>query len=296
MQSETFQDRGIADSDPLGVKLGKGLGWFSIGLGLVELLAPRRTARMIGVQDDGGVPPLLRAFGLREIAAGALLLSRPGEAIGPWTRVAGDLLDLAMLGLGLGKRSVSRPRTFATMGVVAGALAIDTYAGVRQQRRKLGEPVRRAVTIARPAHEVYAMWRNLERLPEFMSWVLSVRDLGGGVSHWVVKTPAGVDIEYDAEITEDVPSRRIAWRSLPGASVPNAGCVTFLDAPGGRGTEVVVELQVAAPLGKTIAGHEAQGDLRRLKQVLETGEVLLSDTSIHKGSHPAQPPMHGEMR
>jgi uncharacterized membrane protein len=296
MQSETFQDRGIADSDPFGVKLGKSLGWFSIGLGLVELLAPRRTARMIGVQDHGGVPPLLRAFGLREIAAGVLLLSKPGEAIGPWTRVAGDLLDLAMLGIGLGNKNVSRPRTFGAMGIVAGALAVDTYAGVRQQRRKLGEPVRRAVTIARPAHEVYAMWRNLERLPEFMSWVLSVRDLGGGVSHWVVKTPVGTTIEYDAEITEDVPNRRIAWRSLAGASVPNAGTVTFLDAPGGRGTEVVIELQVAAPLGKTIAGHEAQGDLRRLKQVLETGEVLLSDASIHKGPHPAQPPMHGEFR
>jgi uncharacterized membrane protein len=105
-----------------------------------------------------------------------------------------------------------------------------------------------------------------------------------------VKTPAGKSIEYDAEIVEDVPGHRIAWRSLPGASVPNCGQVTFYAAPGDRGTEVIVEMQVAGPLASTIAGAEAKGDLRRLKQVLETGEIVHSDASIHRGPHPAQPP------
>jgi uncharacterized membrane protein len=136
---------------------------------------------------------------------------------------------------------------------------------------------------------VYALWRNFDRLPEFMTWVESVRDLGGGKSHWTVKTPAGTTIEYDAELIEDSPNHRIAWRSLPGASVPNAGSVMFLDAPGGRGTEVLVEMQVAAPLGKTIASAEAKSDLRRLKQMLEVGEIVKSDASIHKMPHAAQP-------
>lgn len=289
MQRESIANQEIADGDQVGAQLGKGLGYFSIGLGIAELLAPRKVSHLIGVEDEGLVPTILRAFGAREIAAGVGLLARPTGAIGPWSRLAGDVLDLAMLGLALRNKSYARGRTFGAIAAVAGVAALDAFAGVRQSRRKLGEPVKRAITIARPPHEVYALWRNFDRLPEFMTWVESVRDLGGGMSHWKVKTPAGVSIEYDAELIEDTPNRRIAWRSLPGASVPNAGSVMFLEAPGGRGTEVLVELQVAAPLGKTIASAEAKGDLHRLKQILETGEIVKSDASIHKGPHPAQP-------
>jgi uncharacterized membrane protein len=289
MARESIHNQEIADGNPADAKLGKSLGYFSIGLGVAELLAPRTLARLIGVERDGLVPTTLRAFGAREIATGVGLLAKPTSTIGPWTRVAGDVLDLAMLSLALGRKSYARERTIGAMAAVAGVAALDVYAGVRRARRQLGEPVKRSITIARPPHEVYAIWRNFERLPEFMTWVESVRDLGANKSHWKVKTPAGVSIEYDAEITEDVPNRRIAWRSLPGATVPNCGTVTFLDAPGNRGTEILVELQVAAPLGKTIAGSEALGDLRRLKQILETGEIVKSDASIHKGPHPAQP-------
>ena len=91
-------------------------------------------------------------------------------------------------------------------------------------------------------------------------------------------------------------NRRIAWRSLPGATVPNQGSVTFLDAPGNRGTEIIVELQVAAPLGKTIASEEANQDLHHFKQVMELGEITISDASIHHGKHPARPPVHGGFR
>jgi uncharacterized membrane protein len=158
-----------------------------------------------------------------------------------------------------------------------------------RMRALLGEPVRQALTINRRPEEIYAIWKNFEQLPRFMTWVEEVRDLGNGRSHWKVKTPVGVSIEYDAEIVEDVPGHRIAWRSLPGASVANAGQITFIAAPGNRGTEVLLEMQVAAPLGKTLAGSEAKGDLRRFKQVLETGEIVHSDASIHRGPHPAQP-------
>lgn len=296
MHTESLHAREIADADRAGAIVGKGLGLFSIGLGIAELVAPRRLARLIGIDDRGAVPATLRAFGARELATGVGLLARPISSVGPWSRVAGDLLDLAMLALALRGKSVDRPRTFGAMAAVAGVAVLDAYAGVHQARRRLGEPVRRAITIARPAHEVYALWRDFERLPEFMTWVESVRDLGGGISRWKVTTPAGGSIEYDAELVEDVPGRRIAWRTLPEARVPNVGTVTFLDAPGGRGTEVIVELQVSAPLGKTIASAEAQGDLRRLKQLLETGEVLFSDASLHKAPHPARPDVRGGVR
>jgi uncharacterized membrane protein len=295
MQSQSFENREIADSDRTGIKLGKGLGWFSIGLGLAELLAPRGLARFMGIPDDGKAPWILRAYGLRELAAGAVCLAKPGSPVGPQVRFAGDLLDLATLALGA-RHSYSTPRTVNAFAMVAGAAGLDAYAAVRQMRRKLGEPVRRAVTIALPAKQVYDYWRRLENLPSFMKWVQSVTNKGNGISHWVVKTPAGVSIEYDAEIIEDVPGRRIAWRTLPGATVPNEGTVTFLDAPGNRGTEVIVEMRVAAPLGKTIASEEANQDLHRFKQVMELGEVVLSDATLTPGKHPAQPPVHGGIR
>jgi len=289
MQGEALSPQYNADGDRPGTQLGKGLGYFSIGLGLAELVATRPVASLIGIEDDGIAPTTLRAFGAREIAAGIALLLRQNAPASAWSRVVGDVLDLGMLALALRKKSYSRGRTIGAMVAVAGVTAVDVYAGIRQARRKLGEPVKRAITIARPPHEVYRFWRDLEQLPQFMTWVESIRDMGAGISHWKVKTPAGVTIEYDAEIIEDAPNQRIAWRSLPGASVPNEGSVTFLDAPGGRGTEVIVEMRVAAPLGKTIAGSEAQGDLHRLKQVLECGEITKSDASVHAGPHPAQP-------
>lgn len=284
-----MQSKQFADGDRTNVALGRGLGLFSIGLGLAELATPARVANMIGVDDCGPVSKALRLFGAREILTGLGLLAKPQGAVGPWARVFGDVLDLAFLGWALSSRSFHRVRTVGAIAAVAGVAALDAYAGIRRSRALLGEPVRQALTINRAPEEIYNIWKNLERLPEFMTWLEEVRDLGSGRSHWKVRTPVGGTIEFDAEIVEDVPGHRIAWRSLPGATVPNAGQVTFIAAPGNRGTEVLVEMQVAAPLAKTIASSEAKGDLRRLKQVLETGEIMHSDASIHRGPHPAQP-------
>jgi uncharacterized membrane protein len=106
-------------------------------------------------------------------------------------------------------------------------------------------------------------------------------------------------IEWDAEITEERPNELIAWRSLPGADVPNRGTVRFTPAPGDRGTEVRVEMEYevpAGPIGKLVAKvagedpeRQVYDDLRNLKQVLETGEILYSDASIHGRPHPAVP-------
>jgi uncharacterized membrane protein len=279
--------------DRPGTKLGKGLGWFSIGLGLAELIAPRHLARLIGIDEDGKAPLVLRLFGLREIAAGAMLLNKPTDPKGGWNRAIGDVMDLAALGIAM-RNSTSRGRNLFAIGNILAVGALDVLHGVRETRRKMGDPVRRAITVGVEPARAYKLFRQLELLPQYMTWVKSVEDLGDGQSHWVVKTPAG-EIEYDAEITEDVPNRKIAWRSLANATVPNRGCVEFLDAPGGRGTEVIVEMQVAAPLGKTIATQEAQGDLHRFKQVLELGEVLKSDASIHKAPHAAQPSEGGSL-
>jgi uncharacterized membrane protein len=146
---------------------------------------------------------------------------------------------------------------------------------------------------------VYRYWRDLEHLPTFMAHLESVTMQDSGRSKWIAKGPMGIHIEWQAEIVADQPNENIAWRSCEGSDVPNQGSVRFLDAPGGRGTEVRVELRYDPPtgaLGAAVAklfgaepGQEIAGDLRRFKQVIETGEVLHSDASIHKGPHPARP-------
>jgi uncharacterized membrane protein len=146
---------------------------------------------------------------------------------------------------------------------------------------------RAAITINQPAGVVYGYWRDFANLPAFMTHLVSVETSGNGRSHWTATAPAGRTVEWDAEIVGDQPDERIAWRSLEGATVPNAGEVAFTAAPGGRGTEVRVELSYELPggaVGKLVAklfGEDPQqqidDDLRRLKQVLETGEVVVSD-------------------
>jgi uncharacterized membrane protein len=146
-----------------------------------------------------------------------------------------------------------------------------------------------AITVRHPVEVVYRFWRDFTNLPSFMSHLESVEVSGDGRSHWTANAPAGTTVDWDAEIVEDRPNERIAWRSLEGSKVGNSGAVWFTPAPGGRGTEVRVELSYDPPggaLGKVVAklfGEEPQqqltDDLRRLKQVLETGQVVLSEGS-----------------
>lgn len=148
--------------------------------------------------------------------------------------------------------------------------------------------VSRSVSIRRPRAEVYRFWRELQNLPAFMMHLESVQATGRARSRWVVKGP-GKPVEWEAEIVEDQPDRKIGWRSLDGAEVPNSGTVTFTDAPADRGTEIHVDLDYEPPAGAAgsmIArwfgeepDQQLRDDLRRLKQVLETGEVVLSEGS-----------------
>ena len=148
---------------------------------------------------------------------------------------------------------------------------------------------RSAITINASPEEVYGAWRDFARLPSFMYHLESVSVTGDRQSHWVAKGPAGTRVEWDAEITEDVPGERIAWRSLEGSSVENVGSVRFRPAPGDQGTEVHVELNYSPPggaVGSAVAklfgeepNQQISDDLRRFKQILETGEVVRSEGS-----------------
>ncbi len=145
---------------------------------------------------------------------------------------------------------------------------------------------RSAVTVNASPDELYAFWRDFERLPTFMYHLQSVEKVDDNRWHWVVKGPVGSNVGWDAEITEEAPGRKIAWGSVQGA-VENFGSVSFQPAPGGTGTEVHVEVDYSAPgravgvlLAKLFGEDPTQqlaDDLRRFKQIVETGEVVCSD-------------------
>jgi uncharacterized membrane protein len=141
----------------------------------------------------------------------------------------------------------------------------------------------RSVTINKPRQELYAFWREFDNLPKFMHNVRSVSIKNRTHSHWVIEAPGGKTVEWDSKITDDEPGRLIAWESIDGASVRNSGRVEFLDSPDGRGTVVRVTLTYDPPagtVGKLIARLfqkepkvQARQDLRRFKQLMETGEI-----------------------
>jgi uncharacterized membrane protein len=146
-----------------------------------------------------------------------------------------------------------------------------------------GTHVRESVHVQKPVEEVYRFWRQLENFPCFMSYLDQVNDLGNGRSHWVANGPAGLKVEWDAEIINEVENKVIGWRSLPGSEVVTAGSVNFSPAPDGLGTEVSVHLQYEPPAGKagtlvaSLFGREPSQtiheDLHRVKDMLEAGET-----------------------
>ncbi|MFP5317076.1 MAG: SRPBCC family protein [Acidimicrobiia bacterium] len=265
--------------------LTRGLGWFSVALGAGQLAAPNAMSRLIGVRSTNGTRAVMRAVGVREVTAGVVLLARrPGFL---WARVAGDAMDLALLGNALTSRS-DKTRARAAAAAVVGVAALDVAAARRNTR---GDAVkaRTAITVNAPPQEVYARWRDLDRLPEFMYHLESVTTTGSGRSHWVAKAPGGTTVQWDAEITEDEPGRRLSWRSIEGSEIENSGTVRFLPAPKGQGTEIHVELSYAPPGGAVGAAvaklfgeepdQQVADDLRRFKQLVETGEIARSDGS-----------------
>jgi uncharacterized membrane protein len=269
-------------------KLANGLGWFSVGLGLAELLAPRAIANISGVPNAR--TGLIRLYGLRELAAGVMIFAQENPAAGVWSRVAGDALDLASLGNAARLPDTNKGRlAFATANVLA-VTALDVICAKQLTNGNHGIHAKASCIINRDPEEVYQFWRSFENLPRFMRHLKSVENLGDGRYHWVAKGPAGMQVEWDATIIADDPGKVITWRSLENADVDNAGAVRFEPAPGGRGTILKVNIEylpVGGVLGAGIAklfGEEPEqqldDDLRRFKQVLEVGEVVVSDATL----------------
>lgn len=236
------------------------LGWFSVGLGTAQLALPRALCKLIGSTDQGSAPLLMRAMGLRELTQGVGILARPRPTWWVWSRVAGDALDLGALVL-VGLRNPGRRgRTAFALASVAPIVVADLFESRALARKQgpvqAGRPIRKAVTINKPRVEVEQAWATADELQR------SVDDVGAAV--------------------------------------------TFTDAPAGQGTELAVEWvdePTAGDLGagaRKLTGNdlatELADGLRRLKQQVETGEVLRSDSTPaghllanHLKQRPAQP-------
>lgn len=186
---------------------------------------------------------------------------------------------LAPLGIGLIGRAVSG-RSLVNRGPGRGRGA-GRSSPVASLESGEGTRIDRTAFIARPPAELFRFWRQLDNLPRFMDNLESVTVLDEHRSHWVAKGPLGTRVEWDAEVHNEIPDELIAWRSLPGSEVDQAGSVHF--TPTGEGTDVRVVLRYAAPAGKlgdAVArllgddpSQQIADDLRRLKQVMETGDL-----------------------
>lgn len=289
-------------------RLAVGLGWFSIGLGLTEVLAPGTLARVIGISDTDDNRSLLRFYGFRELAAGVGILSQPSAPTWLWSRVGGDLLDIASLGRAMATDENSKAKLSAATAAVLGVTALDIMCAQQLSAQKNGSngmmsagprQFTTSITVNCSPQQAYDYWRNFENFPKFMSNLDSVHMHDNGESHWRAKGPAGSTVEWKARTTDDQPGQRIAWQSAEGSEVTNSGAVRFEKATGGRGTIIHVEMTYQPPFGMLGAGlakvmgrepeQQIAQDLRHLKQILEVGEVVHSDASIHSGMHPAQP-------
>lgn len=202
----------------------------------------------------------LAAFGLKRRSIGGIVLSAIGGTL-VWRGATGHCPVYESLGI-------------STADEQGEQVSVPYGHGIR---------VEKSVTINATPDQLYAFWRNFENLPRFMDHLESVNVIDGKRSHWIAKGPAHINAEWDAEIINEVPNELIGWRSVDGSRVSNAGSVHFTRRPGGRGTEVKVVLRYDPPagiIGATIArlfgedpAWQVQEDMRRLKELIETGEV-----------------------
>lgn len=156
-----------------------------------------------------------------------------------------------------------------------------------------GITILKSVTVNRPIDEVYAYWRDFENLPKFIDHLDAVVLLGNGRSHWDMRGPNDIRVEWDAEIIDDRRNDLISWRSLQGSQVDQSGSVHFKPAPAGRGTEVRLKMRYVPPGGVAgfavakalakITDQQVAEDLRRFKQLLEAGTVPTTAGQPHGG-------------
>ena len=214
--------------------------------------------------------------------------------VNDWERLASVAAGAALLYIGSRQSNTRVAATGTGLGLIArgvtGFCPVNAVFGRDTDRSNtkiaLGGPrgihVYETVTIARPAGDLFRFWRDFSNLPRFMQHLEDVEVLTPNKSRWTAKAPAGMRVRWEAEVINEIEGELIGWQSTDNADVASAGSVRFNPAPHG-GTEVIVHLQYEPPAGRLggwiawLFGEEPslqiRDDLRRLKSLLETGEV-----------------------
>lgn len=292
--------------------LTRGLGWFALGLGAAELAAPTRLASLLGLRPSSWTSAIIRACGAREVLSGIGILSGSRSSFWLQARLAGDVADAGLLWTALSKRATwyssltgrwRRPRLTSALLAVGGVSLLDAAAFGLSKRERLHNgsaksqaAVTAAITIDRSPADVYAFWRDVENLPRFVTYLESVTSQDRIRSRWRARFPHGPALEWDGAIIEDRPDQRIVWKMQASklGMVLDSGEVRFEPAPTG-GTEVHLSLWGGSAPGaigrwvRKLPERFCSAQLHRLKQLLELGEITVSDTSPFAGPHPAQP-------
>jgi uncharacterized membrane protein len=176
--------------------------------------------------------------------------------------------------IALGLTGLPIPKTLARV--------MDTAAANRMNHHDSSQrSASSSLTIQKPPAEVYAFYRKLSQLSHFVNYLALVREADANYSHWVANLPGGGTIAWDTKIIEDRPGELIAWRSVEGSLIKTRGRVTFTSTPEPGATEVRVEMQLESLGDKPskrvetfFTAAQIQGDLARLKQVLESPSPL----------------------
>jgi hypothetical protein len=253
------RERGVALAERKADSLASGLGWFSVGLGLAQVLMPDRVAEVAGIDPTPENVRLMRSFGLRELTSGVGILTQPTPDKWMWSRVVGDVLDLAMLGVALGNDKNHRGRTVGATLAVLGVTGLDLLAAKELSKRREMAAIDDETVGERTVFRIIT-----------------------------VKThPANAEKDWNDFVANQ------------GSDETRSAVVTFAQAPGAQGTEIRAELSYtprAGKIGETVQKmrHKSPGqklgmDLKHFKMLCETGEITNSDASIHKHMHPAQP-------
>lgn len=213
----------------------------------------------------------------------------------PALRLLAGVVGAAALVRGKGRAGVvGAATTFVGSALLARAatnLPTRRLVGVNAGRRAVD--FQKSINIAAPVDAVWEMWSGFENFPRFMEHLEEVRITGDGHSHWVARGPAGVPVEWDAEVTRWVPGEAIAWKSVDGATVASAGRVHFQPNEDG-GTHVDVHLSYNPPAGAmghvvaSLFGSDPKRamdeDLVRLKSLLETDRASVHGETVTTGA------------
>lgn len=236
------------------------LGWFSLGLGAAQLSAPRVMCKAIGARGEGNAPRLMRLMGARELTQGIGILVRPRPTLWLWSRVAGDALDLALLGMTAAQNKHGRGRTaFAAANVLA--VAVPDVLESRFLSRQTGDPrnaqlIRKAVTINKPQQEVEAAWIGETETRQ------KIENANAKVSFTRAPGDQGTELAVSFQYAPPAGDLGAAAKKLTGRDLPT----------------------------------QLADDLRRFKQRVEVGEVVRSHATpaghslaAHLKQRPAQP-------